>query len=250
MASTNKCEYCGSTITSEDKSCPNCGAANPLYVVDLPRKVTDPQTIEELQEYCAERGMPLLRMRFFIGQDCREPKAFGVYRDGTEYVVYKNKADGSRSVRYRGPDEAYAVGQIYDKLIEECHNRGIYPDGRPSQNRSYNDGSYRRSSYSGRGPGGNNKMKIIFMFLVFYIILVLVVNSTRSCGGGYYIPGGYSFNINDYINDSGSNFYDYDEYGNSGTHSYHYDSSWDDSDWGSDSYSDWDSGGTDWDSDW
>ena len=61
--------------------CPNCGAANPLYVVDLPRKVTDPKTIAELQEYCAERGMPLLRMRFFIGEDIKEPKAFGIYKD-------------------------------------------------------------------------------------------------------------------------------------------------------------------------
>jgi len=51
MASTCKCEYCGATIATNDKECPNCGASNPSYVVDEERIVTDPQTIEELQEY-------------------------------------------------------------------------------------------------------------------------------------------------------------------------------------------------------
>ena len=77
MASTCKCEYCGATISTNNKMCPNCGASNPLYVVDEERIITDPQTIEELQEYCAERGMPLARMRFFIGVDFKDPKAFG-----------------------------------------------------------------------------------------------------------------------------------------------------------------------------
>ena len=89
-----------------------------------------PQTIEELKEYCAERGMPLLKMRFFIGEDYRNPKAFGIYRDGNNVVVYKNKADGQRAIRYQGPDEKYAVSEIFAKLLEECHNRGIYPDGK------------------------------------------------------------------------------------------------------------------------
>ena len=101
MASTCKCEYCGATIATNNRECPNCGASNPLYVVDEERIITDPRTIEELQEYCAERGMPLSRMRFFIGVDFKDPKAFGIYRetDG-DVVVYKNKADGSRAIRY------------------------------------------------------------------------------------------------------------------------------------------------------
>ena len=130
MASTNKCEYCGSTITSEDKICPKCGAPNPLYVEDKPRVILTPHTIEELQEYCAERGMPLLRMRFFIGENYLEPKAFGIFYDERtkEYVVYKNKANGERAIRYRGDNEEYAVSEVYLKLLDECHKRGIYPD--------------------------------------------------------------------------------------------------------------------------
>ncbi len=75
--------------------------------------------------------MPLLKMRFFIEEDFRLPKAFGIYRDGNDIVVYKNKADGTRVIRYQGPDEEYAVSDIFAKLLEECHNRGIYPDGKP-----------------------------------------------------------------------------------------------------------------------
>ena len=87
-----------------------------------------PKTIQELQEFCDSKGMPLEKMRFFIGKDFREPCAFGIYKDGSWYVVYKNKDNGSRAVRYHGPDEAYAVKEIYLKLLDECHNRGIYPD--------------------------------------------------------------------------------------------------------------------------
>ena len=46
-------------------------------------------------------------MRFFIGEDFREARAFGIYKAGeNRFVVYKNKSDGSRAVRYDGPDEA------------------------------------------------------------------------------------------------------------------------------------------------
>ena len=183
MASTNKCEYCGSTITSDERTCPSCGATNPLFVADLPRRVTDPRTIEELQEYCAERGMPLLRMRFFIGQDFKEPKAFGIFKDSDgEFVVYKNKADGTRSVRYKGTDEEYAVKEIYSKLIEECSSRGIYPDGKPearSHNepeRVFNDhfglaGGHRNNG-SGMGCGGRLVCTIIIILIVLLFIRI------------------------------------------------------------------------------
>ncbi len=130
MASTSKCPYCGSTVRSDEQNCPGCGAPNELYVADSPKKITNPKTIAELQEYCAERGMPLPKMRFFIGEDFREPCAFGIYRDGDSFVVYKNKSGGDRIVRYSGPDEAAAVHELFVKLLDECHARGIYPENR------------------------------------------------------------------------------------------------------------------------
>ena len=130
MAATYKCSFCGAVITSDEETCKNCGAENPNYTEDSPRKIFNPKTIEELKEYCAERGMPLYRMRFFVGEDFQEARAFGIYKAGeNRFVVYKNKADGTRSVRYDGPDEAFADRELFDKLLSACHNRGTYPDG-------------------------------------------------------------------------------------------------------------------------
>lgn len=140
MASTRKCDYCEGLVLSSDKTCPSCGAANLFYVEDAPSVVLTPHTIKELAEYCAERNMPLHRMRFFIGENYQKPKAFGIYQNSAgEFVVYKNKADGSRSIRYRGHDEEYAVKEIYLKLLDECHKRNIWPDtpdGKPPKTRS------------------------------------------------------------------------------------------------------------------
>ena len=128
MASITSCPHCGSALRSDQKTCPNCGAVNPGFIVDTARTIYNPRTVEELKEYCAERNMPLRRMRFFIGEDFQEPKAFGIYRDGADFVVYKNKADGSRAVRYRGRNEAHAVHELHQKLLDECKLRGIDPD--------------------------------------------------------------------------------------------------------------------------
>ncbi|MDO4853389.1 MAG: zinc ribbon domain-containing protein, partial [Clostridia bacterium] len=96
-ASTGRCPYCDATVRSNERYCANCGSENPHFVEDTVRVILHPRTIEELKEYCAERDMPLLRMRFFIGEDYRGPKAFGIYKDGAgKVIVYKNKADGSR----------------------------------------------------------------------------------------------------------------------------------------------------------
>lgn len=153
MASTGKCEYCGGVILSSDKTCPTCGAANLLYVEDAPSVVLTPHTIKELAEYCAERNMPLHRMRFFIGENYQKPKAFGIYQNSAgEFVVYKNKADGSRSIRYIGRDEEYAVQELYLKLLDECHKRNIWPDtpdGKPPKiTRTKSDNGSKKKSKS------------------------------------------------------------------------------------------------------
>ena len=137
MASTSKCPYCDGVITSDMETCPNCGASNLNYVEDKPRVIMTPKTIEELQEYCAERGMPLARMRFFVGEDFKEPRAFGIYKEADgKVIVYKNKDTGERAIRYEGYDEAHGVEELYLKLLDECHKRNIWPDtpdGKPPQ---------------------------------------------------------------------------------------------------------------------
>ena len=108
-----KCEYCGSFINDTDKVCPHCGATNENVI----RSASGiPKTIDELKEYAKENNLPLKQMRFFIGEDYKEPKAFGIFEKDGIFTVYKNKANGERAVRYRGTDEAYAVSNAMDEL--------------------------------------------------------------------------------------------------------------------------------------
>ena len=230
MASTCKCEYCGSTISTADKTCPNCGAANPLYVVDTEKIITDPQTIEELQEYCAERGMPLARMRFFIGEDFKEPKAFGIYRDNRgDVVVYKNKADGTRAIRYKGKDERHAVNEIYGKLLEECHNRGIYPDGKSStpymsnrssgSSRSVNnlgiDESLYKSNSNNYSNTRNSRVRVQGSksgrnFTLIVILITIIILAVYLAKGAKHPSGYYRYDDTMYYH-IGNSWYYYDD---------------------------------------
>ncbi len=51
MASTGKCPFCGATVTSDHKNCPECGAVNQHYVIDSPTRIMNPRTISQLKEY-------------------------------------------------------------------------------------------------------------------------------------------------------------------------------------------------------
>lgn len=79
-----------------------------------------PRTIEELKEWTKINNLPLEDMRVFIGVDYKYPKAFGIYQDPNteEFIVYKNKADGSRTIRYSGDNEEIAVKELFFKMRE------------------------------------------------------------------------------------------------------------------------------------
>ena len=71
------------------------------------------KTIAELQQWYQDRHLPPYETtRFFIGINYKKPKAFGIYQDGDQFIVYKNKANGERAIRYQGTDEAYAVNEL------------------------------------------------------------------------------------------------------------------------------------------
>ena len=113
-----KCEYCGSMFDDTLEKCPNCGGTNN----NVRRSTSDqPTTIEELKEWYVSKGLPDEEVtRFFIGRDYKGSKAFGIYKNAKgKFIVYKNKADGSRAVRYEGTDEAYAVNELLTRLRQE-----------------------------------------------------------------------------------------------------------------------------------
>lgn len=81
-----------------------------------------PQTIEELKIWYQARALPPADItRLFIDCDYDGICAYGIYKktSNDEFVVYKNKPDGSRYVRYSGTNETEAVKEFYYKMIDE-----------------------------------------------------------------------------------------------------------------------------------
>lgn len=267
-----KCSYCGQYYDDNIPQCPNCGSPN-----DHLHRTSDavPKTIEELRQYCEENGFTPERTRFFIGEDYKKPRAFGIYKDDEgEFVVYKNKADGSRAVRYRGKDEAYAVNELYERLQSEILNQKAHYVERQKEKAVK---TVRKKQNSG-----------IFRAVIYCVIAVVGTNiflhavSNKFKNGYYHYNDTYYYSLDDnwYYFDTDHNdwypasgtpedltqnadeFYKSDYYDDSsGTTDFSrtdFYSDWEeahrsdndsdsDSDWDS---SDWDSSDTDWDSDW
>ena len=250
-----KCENCGNFYPETDAKCPACGASNPRAA-----QADVPKTIEELKAFCRSKNMPLERMRFFIGEDYREPKAFGIYKDENDhFVVYTNKADGSRAVRYEGPDEAYAVNELYQKLKSEVALR-------------------REQSAAQRTPMAARRQRRQACWIAAILIVVVVVAFflyMRNPHRGYYLydddyyyyqdSDWYYYDVDGWIladsvdealRDDASEYYQGDSYNDyygvgdfSDTEYYHESDSSSDSSWDID-YDSWDSSDTNWSSDW
>lgn len=256
-----KCDYCGEYMEDTDKVCNVCGATN-----DHLMRSADgvPKTIEELKKFCAEKKLPLEKMRFFIGVDFKEPKAFGIYKDENgNFVVYKNKADGSRAVRYKGSDEAYAVNEIYQKMKSEIQLRK-----KPKQ----------PDNYTKKKKKADTAGLIIFV-CVFIAVIISAIFSPGSPDRGYYRyddsyyyyqnsewyvygSNGWSrTSVSEELSDNYSDYYESEGYSSKyGTENFEdteyytvtddddWEDDWDDDDW--DVGGDWDTGATDWDTDW
>ena len=264
-----KCDYCDNTYEDTLPQCPYCEAPNPSH-----KQIKGaPRTIAELEQWYRDRHLPPYETtRFFIGIDHQGPQAFGIYQDpqNGEFVVYKNKSDGSRAVRYRGGDEQYAVNELYQKLKDEIVHQKAGQTKRPAPRK--------KKSFWGSG----------WMWAVIILIVTLIssaINSAEHKHDGYYnyndtvyynygdnwyyyTDDWYPVNSYDYVPDEIEESYDdyymsdywttdmeatdWDDstyYEQEHSSSSDYDSS-SDSDWDWDSGSSWDSGGSDWDSDW
>ncbi|MCQ2519140.1 MAG: zinc ribbon domain-containing protein [Lachnospiraceae bacterium] len=258
-----KCEYCGSMIPATADKCPNCGGTNE----NMQRSVNGtPKTIAELQNWYRAMNLPPENVtRFFIGKNINEPRAFGIYEQEGEFIVYKNKDDGSRAVRYRGRDEAYAVNELYLKLKAEILNQ--------------KSNNIARNSSRPAPKKKSNLWVIVWAVFAMTGLMVSCFDNLQHKNDGYYSDGSgvyynygsdwyaYDSNYGDYIYVDSPWFVDNKEDYNVEDSAYEYTSydfkdstAWDDiqasesysndSDYSWDSGSDWDSGGSDWGSDW
>jgi len=280
-----KCDYCGNTYEDTLEKCPSCGAPNPSH-----QNSGKPKSIEELKDWYKKRNLPSYEVtRFFIGENHEGPKAFGIYKDENgDFIVYKNKADGSRAVRYQGKDEEYAVNELYQRLKDEIvHQKKLNSDKRNKRSVSGSIRSFKKMGFVDKLV--HIAPKIWFLALILILINSFIVSPFKNRHNGY-----YQYNSNILYNYQGDWYYwdvydwepleqvagpdyarevskelesNYDEYYLSGdwNDSYTFDN-WENSsyyeeyhsssnsdydsdyDWSSDDS--WDSGGTDWDSDW
>lgn len=270
------CEYCGSELKQTDEMCPNCGAKN----ANFQRTVKGtPKTIEELKIYCDSKCLKLDKMHIHIGEDFKEPKAFGIYKDEKtgHFIVYKNKANGQRAVRYDGTDEAYAVNELYMKIKDLLREAKAATSGRTS---------------SSKGRSNPTKTPVLYYVIcIFFLIVIvgaLVYASIAAIidrryngyyehrGTTYYRHGSYWYEYDedseswsstgdmspkidreefigsDYDSDLDAPEFPTEQYSGDWESDDDWDSGDDDNDYDSwnDSYDDYDFGGGDWDSDW
>ena len=186
-----KCEFCGNYVVDRETTCPYCGAANPHHKQTINNK--RPHTIEELQQWYVDRGLPREEVtRFFIGKNIQEPKAFGIYQDGRNFIVYKNKADGSRAIRYQGPDESYAVNEIYLKLKEEIMRRKRrVVDESAASSKAFKQRTQRMYR--------NAFLKLYIMLTCCIAVAMFFIFSTKLGASSSWIKDGYYFGKQDEI---------------------------------------------------
>lgn len=246
-----KCEYCGSYIDETAEKCESCGAVN-LHQMRSGDGV--PKTIAELLAFAHSKNLPLQDMRFFIGEDYREPRAFGIYKDegSGNFVVYKNKSDGSRIIRYQGTDEAYAVNELYQKMRSEVmEQKAKGPAKKMGKVPTAEDHAKYSQIPKGAKRKTHNKNRIgLIIFVVVAIIgIALSVAGFGDSSSSSYSDNSYTYE--DSYDSDGSYDSNYDSNYDSGGSTYDsWADDWDDDDLDWSSGDSWDSGGSDWDSDW
>lgn len=121
------CGSCKVKYSNKLNNCPNCGARNPSRIpVEAPSEHSFqmPKTLRELELLLEENRLSPNDIRLHIREDYPGPLCCGIFQDAEgNFVVYKNRIDGSRVVRYQGPDEAYAVSELLQKALDRVEVR-------------------------------------------------------------------------------------------------------------------------------
>lgn len=157
-----------------------------------------PKTIGDLKQWYLQQGLPSEDVtRFFIGKDIRSARAFGIYQENDgRFIVYKNKNNGVRAIRYEGRDEAYAVNELYQRLREEMRNQAAHGRQAPtptvqSLRTAPAPDSYKSEvSERAEAPKKSHLKRIIAILsaalVVSLLVWLVVVPLCRPLQNGYY----------------------------------------------------------------
>ena len=127
-----------------------------------------PKTIKELEKWYKDHDLPEYeKSKIFIGEEYKDLKAYGVYKDSKtgKYVVFQNKGGGLKDTYYEGDDEEFAVNKVYERVREK------YIDKK------------KKKTNSGLFIYGTVITMAIFFF-IFYAIITLVILGPKR---GYYL---------------------------------------------------------------
>ena len=170
-----KCSFCDNLMNETDLNCPFCGTP---HDPETQGRYGVPHTVFELKKFAHDMGISLERLHFHIGEDYKGAKAFGIYKEERtgNFVVYKNKDNGQRAIRYYGPDEAYAVNELYQKLKERVAK--YQNDVRNNPADIYRDPPREHN---------NSTFNAIFLIIlfIFFILLFLFSPPTGSGSSSY-----------------------------------------------------------------
>ena len=134
---------------------------------------------EELIDVFEEFNIDSEKTRFFIGRAYTDPKAFVIYQDDFgDFVVYKNKDDGSMALRYKGNDEEYAVNEYYQKFLEEISKRPAFAKKLLTEDQS--------RSYVPKSSSPRQRLSRLFS-----IIITAWFVGSMVIGGAFYVKKAY-----------------------------------------------------------
>ena len=205
-----RCTFCDNLMRETDLNCPFCGTPHDPAGGSAPNA---PQTMYELRKFADAVGISLERLHFHLGEDYKGRCAFGMYRDEKtgNFVVYKNKDNGKRAIRYEGPDEAYAVNELYQKLKERISMYRSNPMNRQTD-------LYKDPKTDLLDMGSTKTGNIIGIIIVIIVTVCMILFYMLSYSIGIVPDSGGSGSSyryeSDYDNDSDYSYSDYDsDYG-------------------------------------
>ena len=176
-----KCSYCGNEFDETLDNCPSCGGVN----VNVKKtSESGPRTLEELKKWFYEtNGLTSEKTHIYVGENCSEPAVFGMYKDEdtNDFIVYKNKQNGERAIRYQGKDEQYAVNELYQLIQRQAIRNGVALNGAKKPGNITNRNDVLKHMTKKVNKHNNPCGCGCSSFFIILLAVVILISSLYSC---------------------------------------------------------------------